>query len=145
MDQGPLVMEEIDAGEQLLRQFDRYDPVLSAFWLKAVDEEQRYLYIASEGIDDTNFDLGYGEVMRIANLTRSMYLNPFRVKLVYANDPLTKHSVRMRKQFPGRMPIRFGGMVFGGISVDDGYIYPPLLPETSNANEAGVSSGDTRR
>ena len=142
MDQGPLVTEEIDAGEQLLRQFDRYEPVLSAFWLKATDEEQRYLYIAAEGIDDTNFDLAYGEVMRIVHLNGSMYLNPFRVKLIYATDPLTKDAVGVQKRYPGRIPIRFGKKVFGGICADDIYIYPPLLQIKSNVNEAVGSSGD---
>ena len=65
MDQGPLVTAQIDAGAELCGEFDKYEPVKIAFWLKASDEEQRYFYIASERIDDTNFDLAYGEVLRL--------------------------------------------------------------------------------
>ena len=46
------------------REFDKYGPVKVAFWLKASDTEQRYLYIASDQIADTNLDVAYGEVLR---------------------------------------------------------------------------------
>ncbi len=128
MDQGPLVMEEIDAGAELVRQFDNYKPVKVAFWLKATGEQNRFLYIASERIDDMNFDIAYEEVLRLADKIRSPYLDPFRVKLVGAEDPLARAAVEINKRFPGRMATRFGGKSFGGIGVDDVYIYPSPLP-----------------
>ena len=128
MDQGPLVMQEIDAGAALVREFDKYAPVQVAFWLKASDREYRYLYIASERIDDTNIDVAYGEVLRLANQLQSAYLDPFRVKLVSAEDPLAKAAVQINKHFSSRTATRFGGRSFGGISVDDVYIYPSPLP-----------------
>jgi hypothetical protein len=128
MDQGPLVIEEIDAGAELVREFDKYDPVKVAFWLRASDEEHRYLYIASDRINDTNFDVAYGEVLRLANQIQSPYLDPFRVKLISADDPLAKAAAEIKRRFPGRMATRFGGKSFGGISVDDVYIYPSPLP-----------------
>lgn len=128
MDQGQLVIDEIDAGAELAREFDKYEPVKVAFWLKASDEVHRYLYIASERIDDTNSDLAYGEVLRLANKIQSPYLDPFRVKVISAEDPLAKATVDIHKRFPGRMATRFGGESFGGISVDDVYIYPSPLP-----------------
>lgn len=128
MDQGPLVIEEIDAGAKLAREFDQYGPVKAAFWLKASDEEQRYLYLASDRIDDTNFDLAYGEVLRLANKIRSPYLDPFRVKLIGGEDPLALAAVDINRRFPGSMATRFGGKSFGGLSVDDAYIYPLPLP-----------------
>jgi hypothetical protein len=73
MDQGPLVIEEIEVGEHLLREFENYAPIMVAFWMRAGDEEQRYLYIASDRIDATNFDVAYGEVLRIAERIRSPY------------------------------------------------------------------------
>jgi len=121
-------MEEIDAGAELAREFDKYEPVEAAFWLKASDEDHRFLYIASERIDDTNFDVAYGEVLRLADKMQSIYLDPFRVKLISADDPLAKAAVDIHKRFPGRRPTRFGGMTFGGISVDEVYIYPSPLP-----------------
>jgi hypothetical protein len=128
MDQGPLVMEEIDAGAKLAHEFDQYKSVKAAFWLKASDEEQRYLYLASDQIDDTNFDVAYGEVLRLASTMHSPYLDPFRVKVIGGDDPLTLAAVEINRRFPGRMATRFGGKSFGGLSVDDVYIYPSPLP-----------------
>ncbi len=128
MDQGPLVREEIDAGAELAREFDKYQPVKVAFWLKASDEEHRYLYIASDRIDATNLDVAYGEVLRLAAKMQSPYLDPFRVKLINAENPLAKAAVEINERFPGRLATRFGGKSFGGIIVDDVYIYPSPLP-----------------
>lgn len=134
MDQGPLVTEEITAGADLVREFGKYQPVAAAFWLKVSDEEFRYLYIASEQIDDTNFDLAYGEVFRISQELRSPYLDPFRVKVVNADDPLAKAALKNQSRFPGRVGTRLGGQSFGGLSVDDVYIYPSLLPAGTLSN-----------
>ena len=136
MDQGPLVMEEIDAGGELTREFNKYDPVMVAFWLKASDDEHRYLFIASDQINDTNFDLAYGEVLRLASKLklRSIYLDPFRVKVIGADDPLAKAAVDIHLRYPGIFPTRFGGTTFGGISVDDVYIYPSSLSAAVTSN-----------
>jgi len=85
MDTWSLVSEEIDAGAELAREFDKFKPVSAAFWLKASDDDQRYLYVASEEIDDTNFDLAYGEVLRLAAKMHSIYLDPFRVSWFTVN------------------------------------------------------------
>ena len=121
-------MEEIDAAAELVRAFDKYEPVKVAFWLKASDEEHRYLYIASEQIDDTNFDVAYGEVLRLAQQKQSPYLDPFRVKLISAEDPFATAAAEINHRYPGRLATRFGGKLFGGVSVDDVYIYPSPLP-----------------
>jgi hypothetical protein len=128
MDQGTLVIEEIDAGAMLAREFDKYESVKAVFWLKASDEEQRYLYLASDRIDDTNFDVAYGEVLRLASKMRSPYLDPFRVKVIGGKDPLTQAAVDINRKFPGPMATRFGGRSFGGLNVDDVYVYPSPLP-----------------
>jgi hypothetical protein len=112
----------------LVREFDKFEPVIVAFWLKASDEEHRYLYIASEQINDTNIDVAYGEVLRLANQMQSLYLDPFRVKLINADDPLALAAAEINRRFPGRLATRFGGKSFGGISVHDVYVYPSPLP-----------------
>ena len=130
MDQSSLVMDEIDAGAELAREFSAYAPVNVAFWLKTSDDENRYLYLASEQISDTNFDLAYGEVLRLTNQLNSMHLDPFRVKVVGVDDPLAIAALDLLSRFPGLLPTRVGGSKFGGVSVDDVYIYAP--PSTSN-------------
>lgn len=124
MDQGPLVSEEIDAGAELAREFDKYQPVKAAFWLKASDGGQRYLYLASDRIDDTNFDVAYGEVLRLADQIRSPYLDPFRVKVIGGDDPLARAATDIHNRFPGPMATRLRGRDFGGVLVDEVYVYP---------------------
>ncbi len=128
MDTWSLVSEEIEAGAELAREFDKFKPVNAAFWLKASGEDHWYLYIASKKIDDSNFDLAYGEVLRLAGKMHSIYLDPFRVKVISGNDPLAKAAINIHNHFPGRMATRFGGKTFGGVGVDDVYIYPSPLP-----------------
>ena len=122
------MIEEIDAGAKFAREFDRYEAVKAAFWLKASDEDQRYLYLASDRIDDNNFAVAYGEVLRLAGELRSPYLDPFRVKVISGEDPLALAAVEFHRRYPGPSATRFGGKLFGGLCVDDVYVYPSPIP-----------------
>ncbi len=124
MDQEPLVSEEIDAGAELVRQLDKYVPVKAAFWLKDSEEGQWYLYVASDEINDRNLDVVYGEVLRLAGQMASPDLDPFRVKLIPAGDPLAQAALDIHRRYPRPMATRFGGKSFGGMSVDGVYLYP---------------------
>ena len=64
----------------------------------------------------------------MVSMMRSPYLDPFRVKLIKGNDPLALAAVDMNQRFPGSMPTRLGGASFGGLSVDDVYLYPSPHP-----------------
>lgn len=128
MDQGPLVIEAIDAGAELVRRLDKYVPVQAAFWVKDSEEGQWYLYIASDQIsdqiDDKNLDVAYGEVLRLAGQMASPYLDPFQVKLIPTSDSLAQAALDIHRRYLGRMATRFGGKNFGGMGVDGVYIYP---------------------
>ena len=121
-------MDEIDAGARFAGAFDRYLPVKVAFWLKASDAGQRYFYIASDQINDDNFDIAYGEVLRIASLMPSVYLDPFQVKVVNTSNPLARAAAAINEQYPARLGTRIGGRMFGGISIESAYIYPSPTP-----------------
>jgi hypothetical protein len=124
MDQGPLVIEETDAGADLVRRLDKYMRIKAAFWVKESEEGQWYLYIASDQIDDRNIDVAYGEVLRLAGQMANPYLDPFRVKLIPTNDPLAQAALDIHRRYPGSMATRFGGKNFGGMGVDGVFIYP---------------------
>jgi len=124
MDQGPLVSEETDAGEELVRRLDKSFPVKAAFWVKASEDERWYLYIASDQIDDNNLDVAYGEVLRLASLMDNPYLDPFLVKLIPTSDPLAQAALDIHRRYPGKMATRFGGKNFGGMSVESVHLYP---------------------
>ena len=136
MDQEPLVIEEIETGAELIRLFGQSIPVKVAFWLKVSDTPNRFLYLASERIDDTNFDLAYREVVRLIGQIRSPYLDLFRVKVVNANAPFAQAAADINDRFPRPLATCLRGRTFGGVSVDDVYIYPSPLVPAAVATEA---------
>ncbi|GAC1470560.1 MAG: hypothetical protein NVSMB9_15760 [Isosphaeraceae bacterium] len=124
MDQGPLVISHIDAGAEFLRRFDQSFPVKIAFWLKGSEGGEWYLYIASEAIDGTNFDLGYGEVLRLTGEKPELGIDPFQVRVVSADDPVARAALDVQNRWPGKMPTRYHGPQLGGVGIEDSYIYP---------------------
>jgi len=123
MDHSPLVIEEIDVGAELVEKFDRYMPVMAAFWLKAVDEDYWTLYIASDRINEKSFDLGYSEILRLAQEMQNPNLDPFRVTLIPADDPRAVSAQDINRRYPGRIATRFQDKQFGEVSVDGVYVY----------------------
>jgi hypothetical protein len=128
MDQDALVIEQIDAGARFLCEFQKYLPVQAAFWLKESDEGEWSLYVASDLITDDNFDVAYGEVLRIAGELHDPWFDPFQVKLIGIHDPLARAALDLQRRYPGRTPTRFPGTTFGGIGVEEVYVYPSPLP-----------------
>jgi hypothetical protein len=128
MDQGPLVSEQIEAGARFLREFQKYVPVQTAFWLKESESGEWYLYVASDRITDDNFDVAYGEVARIAGAIHDPWFDPFQIKVIGTDDPLAKGVEDLLRLYPGRRPARFRDTTLGGVSVDEVYIYPSPLP-----------------
>jgi hypothetical protein len=128
MDKKPLVNEQIDAGEWLIREFTKRIPVQAAFWLREQDTDEWYLYLASDQINDRNFDVAYGEVLRIIQPGQNLWIDPFQVKVVGADALVAKAALRVMKRYPARIPTRYHGRQFGDLSVDEVYIYPVPLP-----------------
>ena len=128
MDKKPLVTEQIDAGERLIREFSKTIPVQAAFWLRERESDEWYLYLASDQINDANFDLAYSEVLRLVPPNQSLWLDPFQVKVVGTDAPVAKAALDVMKKYPGTMPTRYHGRLFGDLSVDEAYIYPLPLP-----------------
>lgn len=123
MDYGPLVSEEIAAGEDLIREVDKILPIATAFWLRASDEGQRFLYLASDELTDENAREMAAKKFRLVNGLRSPDLDPFRVRLIRSNDPRARAALELVERFPSLMPTRLGGSLFGGSMIDDLYLY----------------------
>lgn len=126
MDTSPLVIDEIEAGAEFLKQLHAYQPVRAACWLREAEDEERYLYAALDGFADDNFDIAYGEVLRITRAMKDHYLDPFRVKLISTSDPVARAIMDVYRRFPGRTPTHWNGRVFAGRAVAEVYIYPEL-------------------
>ena len=55
MDQGSLVTQQIEAGARFIHEFAKYTPVQAAFWLKGAEDNQWFLYLTGDQINDSNF------------------------------------------------------------------------------------------
>ncbi|MEI8374788.1 MAG: hypothetical protein WCJ35_18345 [Planctomycetota bacterium] len=124
MDQGPLVMQQIDAGARFVREFAKYTPLQSAFWLKGTADNEWYLYVAGDQINDSNFAVAYGEVTRITTKIPDPWLDPFQIKVVGASKPVAKAVLQIQEQYPGMLPTRYHGPPLGGLCIEEVYIYP---------------------
>lgn len=131
MDKSPLVTEQIDAGAWLIGEFSKRIPVQAAFWLRERDSDEWYFYLASDQINDSNFDHAYAEVLRIVPPQQSLWLDPFQVKVVGMDAPVAKAALDVMRKYPGRIPTRYHGRHFGGLSVDEVCIYPLPLPASA--------------
>ena len=121
-----LVNEQIDAGAAFVRDFHDYAPVSVAFWVASADSDNVFLYIASDDIDDSNFDVAYGQVLRKLSGKRSQWLDPFQIKLVNSLDPMAQAAIEIRDSYPMPLTTLYGGSSLGGTSIDGALIYPPV-------------------
>ncbi len=80
--------------------------------------------VASDEFNHNNLDVGYREVLRLAGELRDPNFDPFQVKLIKPGHPLAKAALDVLQRFPGRMATRLHRRNFGGVSVDEVYIYP---------------------
>lgn len=91
------------------------------------EEGERYLYVAIDGLNESDVDDAYVEVLRITQEMKDQYIDPFRVKVVSTNDPVAKAIMDIYRRFLGRIPYSFHGPVLGGVAVADVvYVYPEL-------------------
>jgi hypothetical protein len=127
MDQGALVAEQIDAGAALAHRFDKY-PLQAAFWLKRAEDGQWFLYLVSDQINDSNFGLAYGEVIRLLGPGPHIWLEPSQVKVRGANQPVAKAVLAIQQEYPGHFPMRLRSRMLGDLYVDEVFIYPIPVP-----------------
>ncbi len=129
MDSNVLVREQLDAGSRFIKRFAKAYPVCAAYWVKLSDEKEWGLYIASDKIDDDNFDVAYGEVGQIATDHPDDWLDMFQIKVRGEQDSLTRAVLEVMKKYPGRRrPFPYNADSLGGVGVDGVYIYPVPAP-----------------
>lgn len=124
MDQGSLVTEQIEAGAKLAREFAKYKPLQAAFLLKDRDEGEWFLYLVSDQIDDSNFDLAYGEVARLLGPGPRIWLDTIQVKVSGTDKPVAGDVLGILQKYGGPLPLRLRNRMLGGLYVDDAYVYP---------------------
>lgn len=135
MDQKILVTEETNAGLELIERLSAFLPIQAAFWLKDAYDGHWFLYLASELVTDETIREGYGEVIRAYNQKPNIYLDLMRVKLISLDNPLAKEALEIYERYPGYAPTFLGARTFGGLSIEEGYLYPQsiMAPASSPA------------
>jgi hypothetical protein len=123
-----MVMEERDAGFELVRAFSRYRPVDVAFWLKGADDDRRYLHIASGRVRDEALTEAYTEILRLTQTAELRGVDPFRVKLVNADDPLATAALDFQRRYTEHLMMQVNLGTFGGLNVDELCVYPKPDP-----------------
>lgn len=131
MGQESLVNEQLDAGEEFLRDFADYVSIAAAFWINPADSEDWFLYIASTEINDENIRAAYGEVLRRIGSNRNQWIDAFQIKLLNASDPLAAEVAEIRNRYPLRIPTRYNGSSIAGLAIDGAYIYPSITAASS--------------
>ena len=114
--------EQIVAGSKFLREFDRYAPVVVAFWLKDSENGQWTLYVASDRVNDSNYDVAYGEIIRIAGEMKDPNFDPFQVRLLRMNDPMVKAALAAYSGRPPKIPFTIRAANFGGVGAEGVYL-----------------------
>ena len=62
--------------------------------------------MAGDDINDSNFHLAYGEVIRIAAKMPDPWLDPFQIKVMGTNKPVAKAVLQIQEKYPpGRLPL----------------------------------------
>src|SRR5579872_1354770 len=141
MAQGALVTEKIEAGAGFLKRFGKFAPIEAAFWLKADEDDFWKLNVWSYEITDANFDLAYGEVLRLARAIANPNFDPFEVTLLRGGTELAQAAIDIHKQYPAKTAAHFQNRVFGGKTVAEVYVYPPFDAHRRATRSRTTSNG----
>jgi hypothetical protein len=130
MDQATLVDTHIESGEQLIEELRRSGfNVAAAAWLRTGEEGQWFLYIASTEVDRKGLADAYKFVYLTTQRLQNLWLDPFDVKLIGADNPIAKDILDIQqRRYPAPIPTRFRGTRLGSIHIEEAYIYPPAIP-----------------
>jgi hypothetical protein len=131
MDQGPLVSEMIEAGARFLPEYDKYAPLVAAFWLKDSDSGNWNLWLASKKVTDRNFDVAYGEVIRLARGMGYPAVDAMQVRVARMYEKEVKAVLAEQARRGAAHPFRLWQEVASGAYFEEAYVYPALVPATA--------------
>jgi hypothetical protein len=127
MAQGTLVDNQVDDGKRLMEQLAStgFD-VAAAFWVRTGEDGEWILYIASKVFEEKGPAAAYRAVNDALRKLDEPSLSMSDIKVIGANNPITSDVHKIQKRYSGRMPVRFGGARFGGVEIEEAYIYSPV-------------------
>src|SRR5438876_563003 len=125
MDTDILVDNRIANGRRLAAELVRDGlDVTAVGWIKPSEEDRWLLYIASKAVDEKGPLPAYRAVHAALQRLPGPSVSLMEVKLIGADHPITKDMLEIQRCQPSSIPTRFRGGQFGGVAVDDAYIYP---------------------
>lgn len=127
MAENTLIAETKEAGRQFLAEFTKVFPVDVAFWLKN-GEGRLLLYVASHQITGESTRSAYAEVHQIARRLKDPWFESFDVRVINSTHPLAETAMRYQSRYGPDVPRRITDRSFGGMSVEEVYIYPTPVP-----------------
>lgn len=128
MDRGTLVDSQIEDGLRLAEELVRSDfRMTSIFWVKASEDGQWYLYVASPLVDAEKLTEAYRRVHEVLQqMPQPFWIGPFDIKLIGSKSPLAEAAQELQSRRYGSIPVHRIGSKLGGLSIDGAYLYPPI-------------------
>ncbi len=122
-----LVSMQIEDGAKVVERLREsgFD-LIAAWWMKASEEGLWFLYIATHEVEEKGIFAAYHTVLTSMGDLGQLWVNPFEVKVVGAENRITKDVVSHLTHYPSprRIPIRYGGCKLGNVSIEGAFIYP---------------------
>ena len=137
MDTITLVAEQIGDGQRLIDGLGRENlPVRTACWVKPIEEDRWSLFLVSPLVDEKGSTSAYGEVYRVLRSLGTSYITASDIRLIGVGDPITRDTLEIQSQHPGRLATRSRRPMLGSLGIEEVYVYPaPLALRGDNAEK----------
>jgi hypothetical protein len=134
-----MVNLNLSGGWRLINKLaERGFPITVAFWANLSEYEKWILFIASPLVDEHGKQAAYGAVREAMDDDPEWEINPIRVTVLSAEDPMAKAAVdavtpkvaagASNPQKPNRRISRYIERSLGGHYLEGAFIYPPWEP-----------------
>jgi hypothetical protein len=134
VDQGPLVESQIVAGARLVEELiARGVDVTSAFWVRAGEEREWTLYLASKVYDEGGPLAASSALVEAVRRVDDSWLSFSDVRAIGASDPITAAVLEIRRRRPAWLPAHVRRPRLGNLGAEEVYVYP--LPPGGVADE----------
>jgi hypothetical protein len=126
MDTVTLVATQIEDGQRLLDQLcDKGIAVRGACWVKPLEEDRWSLYIATPLVDEKGAAAAYRQVYAVLRSLEDVLISDSDIKLVGEKHPVAHDVLDFQRRYPGRTATLSQSPLFGGIPVEEVYVFPP--------------------
>lgn len=134
MGQAPVVREQVDGGERLIRELRaRGFDLVAAAWAREPSYGRWYLYLVSPAVENADPRPSYSVVRTALRDLDPAWahplerIDPFSVMLLAPSEPLGRGMLALHHHALGRFPTILGDTALGDAVVEGAYVYPATL------------------